>query len=60
VNAICQDILGVLGAVGKVLYTKQEVTSEIHLYVENFIIKCYIILENVIIFFIMELLIHCK
>jgi len=50
----------VLGAVGKVLYTKQEVTSEIHLYVENFIIKCYIILENVIIFFIMELLIHCK
>jgi len=47
VNAICQDILGVLGAVGKVLYSKQEVTGEIHLYDENFIIKYYILLKKI-------------
>jgi len=46
VNAICQDILGVLRAVGKVLYTKQEVTGEIHLYDENFTIKYYILLKK--------------
>jgi len=46
VNAICQDILGVLGAVGKFLYTKQEVTSEIHLYEENCIIKYHILFKK--------------
>jgi len=46
VNAICQDILGVLGAAEKVLYTKQEVTIEIHLYEENFVMNYHILLKK--------------